>query len=314
MNTASNDYTAVSGGSGNQASGINSQIAGGLNNSASGSYSSVGGGQIDTASGLYAVVGGGNHNAAGNYSAIPGGRWLTIGTNSFGFNGDAAGTASQTDISNQSGIAYFGNVNVELGNVDGTSRELRFYGPNADHSFVGAHYTALKAASLGTNTSYVLPAQYPAISGELLMSTSSGAMNWTPSLAWDSTNRRLGVGNTVPNTSVDVSGDLALRSWNCPIVNGTNNDIAIDSNSFIRIAGPTAAFTITGISGGVDGKIVMLYNPTSYTMTINHDDAGSLSGNRIYCHNGTFALSGPYGVVKLIYSSADNHWIVLGTN
>jgi hypothetical protein len=125
--------------------------------------------------------------------------------------------------------------------------------------------------------------------------------------------KRRGLFQQAANTTVDVSGDLALRSSGYTAGNGNNDDIAIRSNSFIRITGPTASFTITGVSGGVDGKIVVLYNSTAQTMRIAHD-VGSSNGNRIFCQNGAVVQAGQYGIVKLIYSSADSHWIVLGTN
>ena len=315
INTASSDYSFVGGGSGNTSSGVDASLAGGLDNASSGSNASVGGGLNDTASGVNSTVSGGNHNVAGNYSSIPGGHWLTLGINSFGFNGDAAGTATQTDVSSQSGIAYFGNVAVIVGNIDGASREVRFYGPNTDYTLASGHYTALKAASVITNTSYTLPGQYPTVSGQLMVGSTAGVMSWSTGLIWNSITSRLGANTPAPNTTIDVNGDIALRASGYPALGGTNNDIAIGANSFIRISGPVAAFTITGIAGGVDGKIVVLYNSTSQPMTIAHDNAGSSGSNRIYCKGGVSLIPlGQYGVVKLIYSSADSRWIVMGTN
>ncbi len=121
----------------------------------------------------------------------------------------------------------------------------------------------------------------------------------------------LGIGTTTPNTKADINGDIALRAGTFTAVNGNNNNINIGGTSFIRITGPTLAFTITGIAGGVDGKVVILYNATTtQNMTISNDNTNSQAANRIYVLNGTSISTTGAGAITLIYDAASSRWIV----
>lgn len=73
-NTASGAYSAAGGGSGNAATGMAAVVAGGASNTSSGDLSAICGGEMNTASGNWAtVVGGLNNQATGDLSMIPGG-------------------------------------------------------------------------------------------------------------------------------------------------------------------------------------------------------------------------------------------------
>ena len=67
--------------------------------------------------------------------------------------------------------------------------------------------------------------------------------------------QNVGVGNTSPNSKLDVSGDLALREGTGITVSSGNNIITLPSskNSVYRLTGATGAFTINAISAGNDG-------------------------------------------------------------
>ena len=93
--------------------------------------------------------------------------------------------------------------------------------------------------------------------------------------------------------------------------NGANNNITLPNKSFIRVTGPTGAFSITGITkpANPDGRVVILYNTTSQNMTITND-ATSTAANRILPGQGDVATTGK-GIVSLIYSVTDARWILL---
>jgi hypothetical protein len=123
----------------------------------------------------------------------------------------------------------------------------------------------------------------------------------------------MGINTQTPGTMMDVNGDLALRDSSIALTNGAHNDVSVGGYSFIRIAGPTAAFSLTGLSGGVDGKIVILYNTTAQNMTISNDNAGSAAGNRIYTLTGAALATTGTGSITMIYSGPDSHWIVIAS-
>ena len=122
----------------------------------------------------------------------------------------------------------------------------------------------------------------------------------------------LGVNTEAPNTMLDVNGDFALRDTTITLVNGVNSNVSVGGYSFIRIVGPSAAFSVTGLSGGVDGKIVILYNTTTQNMTITND-ATSTVGNRIYTMSGANIVTTGTGTITMIYSLTDTHWITIAT-
>jgi hypothetical protein len=191
--TASNSYATVGGGGQNRAAGVYATVGGGGQNRAasyatvggggqnraSGYAATVGGGYQNTASGHYATVGGGWNNVAkGDFSAIPGGYNLQVGHYSFGFSGQTS--ATQTDLSADSNIAAFVDVNLWLYSRDFTNAsQLRFYEAQAHSS--GANYVALRApTSLSASTTYTLPASAPATSAAWLQSDNTGTMSWRP--------------------------------------------------------------------------------------------------------------------------------------
>jgi hypothetical protein len=125
----------------------------------------------------------------------------------------------------------------------------------------------------------------------------------------------VGINTTTPATYMDVNGDMSTRYTSYTASNGANNNIVIGASSFVRITGPSAAFSISGIAGGVDGKLLVLFNSTSQTITISNDNASSTAANRIWTLNsvGDLVFAGKVAV-KLIYSAADSRWIVVSSS
>jgi len=127
---------------------------------------------------------------------------------------------------------------------------------------------------------------------------------------------QVGIGTTDPKTVLDVDGALSLREGTAlSLGNADNNNISLGTTpySLYRITGPTAAFSITGLTPltGADGQIVTLENTTTHTMTIVHD-ATSTAANRIYCPGANnFVLVGQYATVTLQYNSSQSRWVII---
>jgi hypothetical protein len=101
---------------------------------------------------------------------------------------------------------------------------------------------------------------------------------------------------------------LALRQGGIVLVNGANADVSASSTSWVRITGPTAAFSISGFTGGTNGEHLYVYNATGQNLTITHNDV-STAANRIIT---------PIGVdlanvlsFHLTYSASDARWIMI---
>ncbi len=125
---------------------------------------------------------------------------------------------------------------------------------------------------------------------------------------------KIGVGTIGPNTTLDINGDMALRSGNFVAMVGNNNNINIGARSFVTINGPAGAFTITGISGGVDGKMVILYNNTGFNMTIADASPLSAAPNRILTMSGANQTTVGTGNVTLIYDATALMWVMTAMN
>ncbi len=131
-------------------------------------------------------------------------------------------------------------------------------------------------------------------------------------LFWDNTNNRLGLGTTTPNATSDVNGTMALRVGALTLANGANSNITLPTNSWVRITGPTGAFSVSGFAGTFDGRVLMLFNSTSQNMTITND-ATSTTGNRILTLTGSdVALTGT-SLATFVYSLGDSRWILQST-
>jgi len=93
-----------------------------------------------------------------------------------------------------------------------------------------------------------------------------------------------------------------------------NNNVAIGGYSFVRITGPNAQFTITGITAGTDGQILTLYNTTNNNMILSDQSNSSTAANRIMTLNGSTANTNGAGTMTLIYSATDARWIITAIN
>ena len=112
------------------------------------------------------------------------------------------------------------------------------------------------------------------------------------------------------NVDSIISDFIQLPIGALTLVNGANNNVALPKKSFARITGPSAVFNITGIRGGADGKVAILYNTTAYAMTITNN-ATSTAANRILTNTGSDVATTGTGIVSLIYSVTDSRWILL---
>ena len=155
------DYGVISGGQGNLIS-TSSDVD---NNNLA--YSSILGGELNT--------------IVGKSTSVLGGRRLKLKDYSVGFNGD---TINKTvDLSAFNHTAYFGDVNLWIGNIDNTARQLRFYEPNTDTAYVGTNFSSFQAGGQLGNIIYTLPTAVPVAGQFLKAATVTGSTN--VGLSWD---------------------------------------------------------------------------------------------------------------------------------
>jgi hypothetical protein len=126
-------------------------------------------------------------------------------------------------------------------------------------------------------------------------------------------NGYIGVNATDPGIRVDINGGYATRSNTVTLSNGVNNDVPVGDCAFLRIIGPTAGFTITGLQKGVDGQRLRLANITGMDMTVADSSSLSTLGNRIETNtNSDIIVKGPVPILDMTYDGPTSQWL-LGT-
>lgn len=136
---------------------------------------------------------------------------------------------------------------------------------------------------------------------------------------------RVGVGTYDPNTRLDVFGDLALKTTPASFT-GTAPDLVLNTtgspSSHYLVNFAAANFNLVGLSvaGAVglssqDGRIVMLYNRTGFTMTVlNQSILTPFANYRIRTGTGSNLTIFNGGTVTFVYNNTDNSWVVTSYN
>jgi len=127
-----------------------------------------------------------------------------------------------------------------------------------------------------------------------------------------STAQNVGIGTATPNTKLDVNGSFSMREGSAlNLLNGNNNNVSLSSYSFYRVSGPTAAFSITGLSGGTDGRVLTLLNESGQSMTISNQSTLSTTTNRIKTQTGNdLIIDSLGGSACFQYNATVGRWIV----
>jgi hypothetical protein len=128
--------------------------------------------------------------------------------------------------------------------------------------------------------------------------------------------QNVGINTTNPQAALDINGDLIIRNTALALVNGANEDINTTAAKFSHytISGPTSVFEIGGLTGGIDGRMITLYNSSPFLMVIKHLSAGSLAANEIHTGSGVDFTLSSYSSVTFRYQSLDNLWHVVASH
>lgn len=117
----------------------------------------------------------------------------------------------------------------------------------------------------------------------------------------------------LPFSALTVNQEVTPRS-NVAVVNGANADVNIGANTFIKLTGPTGVFSISGFTGGLDGRKLVAYNSVAFAWTITNN-ATSTAANRILTLTGAdVTLRAGQSSATFIYDSAQSLWILVSTN
>jgi hypothetical protein len=128
--------------------------------------------------------------------------------------------------------------------------------------------------------------------------------------------QNVGINTTTPQASLDVYGDIIFRSADIVATNGINAAMDVNSNrfSYYRVSGPIADFRLAGITSGVEGRLITLFNRSGFTMQLNNQDGNAIAVDRIITGNNTDLDIPDRGIVNLQYDGLEQRWIVLSSN
>ncbi len=109
-----------------------------------------------------------------------------------------------------------------------------------------------------------------------------------------------------------ASNSFALPNDVTITTTGTLDDYALSANAAVLRWNGASDLSLSGITGGADGRVLLLVNVTAaQTLTIKHD-VTSTAANRFYCPEAIDLAMTPFSGVLLIYDSTLTRWEVFG--
>ncbi len=210
-------------GSGTTAYGLNSLATGDA--SVANGYASTAMGSTTIANGLYSMATGFKTTTTDNYSFVAG-RSVKVGLESFGFNGSTTGTT--IDMSSMNNIAYFGDVDLIIGNDDNVARGIKFCTANGSSIVSSTKSTTIKAGAQTADVTLTLPTEQGA-AGSVLTNNGSGALSWNTNPVAAYATVAAGATITIPNstTVVKITDDTDSTSVNTVTMPSASNGTII---------------------------------------------------------------------------------------
>lgn len=193
-------------------------------------------------------------------------------------------------------------------------------GDNVPHS--GAITIALTQGSLTTSTpSITVGGTGKTVGSNITVDLTTGSVTSSGSITVGGTGKTVGANITAdlnlanPNTwtGTQTFGGVALTPiTQAALVANTDNYALSGSISNFRISS-SAPVNLTGIAGGVSGRVLRLQNVGANAITLKSQTT-SIATNQFDLPGGSDIILGPKGAVTLIYDSTLGFWEVVATN
>jgi hypothetical protein len=198
---------------------------------------------------------------------------------------DLAGSVTSTIGLSVNGIKFSGGLTASTGTSNYTGSQFT---PVLNTTSTHASGKAIGYRWAPTETSLTGLAEYP------FLDESTSGLN--------------GFGTATPAVRVDIVGGLATRATSPAQITSNQNDYAIGAGSFFRLS-TDASRNITSMTGGVDGKNIVIVNVGAQNIVFTHDDgATGTAANRITSSTGASITVAPNGSVTFIYDATTQRW------
>lgn len=120
----------------------------------------------------------------------------------------------------------------------------------------------------------------------------------------------VGINETDPEAALHVDGAVVFSSEGVTLADAQNDDLVIPSGCVIPLTGISADRDLTGIAGGIDGRVIVLVNRTGNKISLRHQDTDSSAGNRIIGPDQSDLDLKKGTAVVMVYVGADSRWYV----
>ncbi len=119
-----------------------------------------------------------------------------------------------------------------------------------------------------------------------------------------------GFATATPVVTVDINGGIALRQQSPTQITANQNNYAIGAQTSFRLSSD-ASRNVTGLTGGVDGKIITIRNVGTQNIVFTHEDGASTAANRFFFSTAGNITLLPKGSITLQYDATDSRWFDL---
>jgi len=162
------------------------------------------------------------------------------------------------------------------------------------------------ATALTGNLGYIaLTGNAVTNTGNLLSLSSTGASSPVTGL-------KINVAGT--GLALDVTGSVAFRAGTTYTASGIQNDVTSFLNSSYYRLAPTADLTLTGITGGVDGKLLTLTNTSAFNVIVANQNVSSVTAaNRIITGKSADVTLAADQTITFQYDSVAARWRMVST-
>lgn len=128
--------------------------------------------------------------------------------------------------------------------------------------------------------------------------------------------QNVGINIPTPESTLDINGDVSLRSADLILIDGSNLSVNVTNNAFsnFRISGPVSNFSLSGLTTPNDGRVILLLNTTDYLMSVINLDVNAVVTEQIITGTDGNLDIYPRGSITIIYDGLLQKWVVKNYN